>query len=76
MPQSKSTRASLQFPVGRILTILKGHVNAKNRVGVTSAVYAIGILEYLTAEVLELAENASKELKVKKITPRFSSIGC
>ena len=65
-PQSKSSRAGLQFPVGRIHRLLRGNINSKDRVGVTAAVYTAAILEYLTAEVLELAGNASKELKVKR----------
>ncbi len=47
--QSKSTRAGLQFPVGRIHRFLKSRVSARNRVGSTAAVYAAAILEYLTA---------------------------
>ena len=69
-PQSRSARAGLQFPVGRLHRFLKQRVNSAYRIGATSAVYASAILEYLTAEVLELAGNASKDLKVKRITPR------
>ena len=69
-PVSRSVKAGLQFPVGRIHRHLKTAAAQKGRVGGTSAVYAAAILEYLTAEVLELAGNASKDLKVKRITPR------
>eukprot|EP00227_Mantoniella_beaufortii_P014188 CAMPEP_0197593450 /NCGR_PEP_ID=MMETSP1326-20131121/18176_1 /TAXON_ID=1155430 /ORGANISM="Genus nov. species nov., Strain RCC2288" /LENGTH=74 /DNA_ID=CAMNT_0043159419 /DNA_START=15 /DNA_END=235 /DNA_ORIENTATION=+ len=47
-PTSRSARAGLQFPVGRIHRFLKERVSHQQRVGATSAVYACAILEYLT----------------------------
>lgn len=67
---SHSARAGLQFPVGRIKRFLKKSVQNKVRVGAKAAIYIAAVLEYLTAEVLELAGNAAKDLKVKRITPR------
>eukprot|EP01018_Ginkgo_biloba_P027200 Gb_37731 [translate_table: standard] len=69
-PISRSSRAGLQFPVGRIHRVMKSRVHANSRIGATAAVYTAAILEYITAEVLELAGNASKDLKLKRITPR------
>lgn len=67
---TQSSRAGLQFPVGRIHRLLKSRTQNNVRIGGKAAVYASAILEYLTAEVLELAGNASKDLKVKRIQPR------
>ncbi|KAG8902085.1 histone H2A.Z [Tulasnella sp. UAMH 9824] len=68
--QTRSQKAGLQFPVGRVHRFLKQRTQFNVRIGAKAAVYTAAILEYLTAEVLELAGNASKDLKVKRITPR------
>ena len=53
--KSRSSRAGLQFPVGRIHRLLRKG-NYAERVGAGAPVYLAAVLEYLAAEVLELAE--------------------
>ncbi|KAJ8718744.1 hypothetical protein PYW07_016300 [Mythimna separata] len=71
---SRSARAGLQFPVGRIHRHLKNRTTSHGRVGATAAVYSAAILEYLTAEVLELAGNASKDLKAAVLSLTYTSL--
>ncbi|KAL8440162.1 hypothetical protein Efla_003527 [Eimeria flavescens] len=66
---SKSAKAGLQFPVGRIGRYLKKGRYAK-RVGAGAPVYMAAVLEYLCAEILELAGNAARDHKKTRIIPR------
>ncbi|GAA5970906.1 hypothetical protein JCM11641_004502 [Rhodosporidiobolus odoratus] len=66
---SRSAKAGLQFPVGRIDRHLrKGHY--AQRIGAGAPVYLAAVLEYLTAEILELAGNAARDNKKSRIIPR------
>uniref|UniRef100_A0A0E0KID2 Histone H2A n=1 Tax=Oryza punctata TaxID=4537 RepID=A0A0E0KID2_ORYPU len=66
---SRSSKAGLQFPVGRIARYLKAGKYAE-RVGAGAPVYLSAVLEYLAAEVLELAGNAARDNKKNRIVPR------
>ena len=66
---TKSAKAGLQFPVGRITRYLKQGKYA-TRIGAGAPVYLAAVLEYLAAEVLELAGNASRDNKKTRIIPR------
>ena len=66
---SRSVRAGLQFPVGRMHRLLRKG-NYAERVGSGAPVYLAAVIEYLTAEVLELAGNAARDNKKTRIIPR------
>ncbi|KAG5449964.1 Histone H2A type 1 [Clonorchis sinensis] len=65
----RSSRAGIQFPIGRVHRLLRNGKYAE-RVGVGAPVYMAAVLEYLAAEVLELAGNAARDNKKTRIIPR------
>ncbi|XP_026815232.1 histone H2A-like [Rhopalosiphum maidis] len=67
--KTRSSRAGLQFPVGRIHRLLRKG-NYAERVGAGAPVYLAAVMEYLAAEVLELAGNAARDNKKSRIIPR------
>mmetsp|Transcript_18775 Transcript_18775/g.32489 ORF Transcript_18775/g.32489 Transcript_18775/m.32489 type:complete len:132 (+) Transcript_18775:21-416(+) len=66
---TRSAKAGLQFPVGRVHRHLRQGRYAA-RVGAGAPVYLAAVLEYLAAEILELAGNASRDNKRQRIVPR------
>ncbi|NXQ19226.1 H2A protein, partial [Peucedramus taeniatus] len=67
--KSKSAKAGLQFPVGRVHRLLRRGKYA-NRIGSGAAIYLAAVMEYVTAEILELAGNAARENRKTRIVPR------
>ncbi|KAJ8009736.1 hypothetical protein DPEC_G00094630 [Dallia pectoralis] len=73
--KTRSSRAGLQFPVGRVHRLLRKG-NYAERVGAGAPVYLAAVLEYLTAEILELAGNATRDNKKTRIIPVICSWPC
>lgn len=66
---SRNLLAKIVFPIGRIGRLLrKGRYAA--RVGSAAPIFLAAVLEYITAEILELAGNETKLHKRSRITPR------
>ena len=70
---SSSAKAGLQFPVGRIGRYLRQGKYA-TRMGAGAPVYLAAVLEYLCAEILELAGNAARDNKKSRIIPRHITL--
>jgi len=66
---SKSAKAGLIFPVSRLVSHMKHSTNVR-RIGSGAPVYLASVLEYLCAEILELAGNSAIEGKKQRIGPR------
>ncbi|KAA0152483.1 hypothetical protein FNF31_06632 [Cafeteria roenbergensis] len=63
---TRSAKAGLQFPVGRYMR----QQRIAARIGAGAPVYMAAVMEYLAAEILELAGNATKDSKKTRIVPR------
>nr|XP_002193988.4 histone H2A-beta, sperm [Taeniopygia guttata] len=67
--KSKSSKAGLQFPVARVHRLLRRGKYAE-RIRSAAAICLAAVMEYMAAEVLELAGNAARQDRKMKILPR------
>ena len=73
VPKSRSLRAGLKFPVGRMHRYLRKG-NYSERIGAAAPVYLAAVMEYLATEVLELAGNAARDNNERRIIPRHMQL--
>lgn len=67
--KSRSERAGLTFPVGRVSRFIREGRYA-SRVGELTPICVSAVMEYIVAEIIELSGNAAKDNKRTRISPR------
>ena len=72
--KSSSAKAGLQFPVGRIGRYLQSGKYANKKLKEGAPVYLAAVLEFLCAEILELAGNAARNERNKNAAGNNNSI--
>ncbi|GAU87620.1 hypothetical protein RvY_00439 [Ramazzottius varieornatus] len=72
MGRNMLQKTGVTFPVRRIQRYMRRHhlVNGKMRIATSGAIYLASTIEYVVAEILELAGNAARDFKKKRISPK------
>lgn len=65
----RESYAGLQFSVSRVENVMRSM--GLNRIGASAPVYLAAAVEYLAAEILELAGNAARDHKRKRIARKY-----
>lgn len=68
--RTRSSRANLALPIGRVHELLKRSAVGGQRVGSSAPVYLTAVTEYILSELLELATSAAKANKRKCVRER------
>ena len=72
-PTTTSKKAGIIFPATRVRRYLKKGNYGHPR-GLGGSIYLAAVMEYLTAEILELAGNAARDNKKARIIPRHITL--
>ena len=72
--ENQSALAGLTFPIPRVTKKIR-QAFPKNRVGKYSSIFLTAVLEYITAEILEVAGNISLDESKKRITTDYIKKG-
>jgi histone H2A len=72
-PKTLSKQAGLEFPVKKVKRLLERFLDG-TKVSMIAAVYMTSTLEYMTAEMMELAGNNCRDIAAAKADPDAESV--